>query len=170
MAVLPIITAPDPRLKIVSDKVDDVDDSIRKLLDDMLETMYAAPGVGLSAVQVGIPKTVMVADCADDRTKPEPLFLVNPEITSLSEDLALYNEGCLSFPEQYADVERPETVTVAYLDYNGDRQTLTADGLLSRCIQHEMDHFKGILFVDYLSKMKRDMIIRRLTKKRRQSA
>ena len=164
MALLPIIEAPDPRLRTKSTPVDSVDDDTRKLLDDMLETMYAAPGVGLSAIQVGVPKRVMVVDCAPDGSEPQPIHLVNPTIREASEDLRAYEEGCLSLPEQYAEVERHDRITVDYLDRDGNPQSLEADGLLSTCIQHEMDHFDGILFVDHISTLKRSMIMKRLKK------
>ena len=164
MALLPIITAPDPRLRVTSEPVESVDDGLRKLMDDMLETMYDAPGVGLSAIQIGVPKRVMVVDCAPDGADPQPIYLVNPEIRAASDDLRVYEEGCLSLPEQYAEVERHDRITVDYLDRDGNPQSLEADGLLSTCIQHEMDHFDGILFVDHISALKRSMIMKRLKK------
>ncbi|WP_416898182.1 MAG: peptide deformylase [Minwuia sp.] len=170
MALLPIITAPDPRLRVKSEPVETVDDGLRKLMDDMLETMYDAPGVGLSAIQVGVPKRVMVVDCAPDDADPEPIYLVNPEIREASPDLRAYEEGCLSLPEQYAEVERHDRITVDYLDRDGNRQTLEADGLLSTCIQHEMDHFDGVLFVDHISALKRSMIMKRLKKAKKLKA
>lgn len=177
MALLPIITAPDPRLKVVSKPVERVDDATRKLLDDMLETMYAAPGIGLAAVQVGVPKRIIVVDLQPktgetDTGEPirgrEPLFLVNPEIVWASEDLAVYEEGCLSVPEHYADVERPAQVKIRHLDYDGREQILEADGMLATCVQHEIDHLDGVLFVDHLSAVKRGMILRKLQKARKQ--
>ncbi|GJL89381.1 MAG: peptide deformylase [Minwuia thermotolerans] len=170
MALLPIITAPDPRLKVRSESVEQIDDELRSFMDDMLETMYDAPGVGLSAIQVGLPKRVMVVDCADDGAAANPIYLINPEIVESSEDLRAYEEGCLSLPEQYAEVERPATIRVKYLDREGAAQELTADGLLSTCIQHEMDHFEGILFVDHISALKRNMILRRLKKAKKLQA
>ena len=168
MAILPIITAPDRRLKIKSKPVETVDDKVRQFLDDMLETMYEAPGIGLSAVQVGVPKCMITVDVSPDDEDNEPLFLINPEIVSHSEDLANYNEGCLSLPDQFADLDRPESITVQFLDYFGELRQLRAEGLLSRCIQHEMDHLKGRLFVDYLSAVKRGIILRKLDKAKRQ--
>ncbi len=168
MAILPIITAPDRRLKVKSKPVEIVDDGVRKLLDDMLETMYDAPGIGLSAVQVGVPKCLITVDVSRDDEDNAPLFLVNPEIVEYSDEIETYNEGCLSLPEQFADLPRPEAITVNYLDYDGASQQLKANGLLSRCIQHEMDHLKGRLFVDHLSAVKRSMILRKLEKARRQ--
>ncbi|MDP6342374.1 MAG: peptide deformylase [Alphaproteobacteria bacterium] len=168
MASLSIITAPDPRLKVKSELVETVDGATRELMDGMLETMYRAPGIGLSAVQVGVPKCVITIDISRDDEPNQPLYLVNPRIVRFSEEIALYNEGCLSLPEQFADIERPEGITVEHLDYHGEPQSLEADGLLSRCIQHEMDHLTGVLFVDHLSSVKRGMILRKLSKARRQ--
>lgn len=174
MALLPIITAPDPRLKVVSTPVEAVDDAVRKLLDDMLETMYAAPGIGLAAVQVGKPKRIIVIDLQrrlgegeDAPRVREPLFLVNPEVVWASEELAVYEEGCLSVPEHYADVERPARVKIRHLDYHGREQLLEADGMLATCAQHEIDHLDGVLFVDHLSAVKRGIILRKLQKARK---
>ncbi len=168
MAILPIITAPDRRLKVKSKPVDVVDDAVRKLLDDMLETMYLAPGIGLSAVQVGVTKCLITVDVSRDEEDDAPLFLINPKIVEYSDRIETYNEGCLSLPDQFADLPRPEAITLDYLDYDGAPQQLRADGLLSRCIQHEIDHLKGRLFVDHLSAVKRGMILRKLEKIRRQ--
>ncbi|MBT3532949.1 MAG: peptide deformylase [Rhodospirillaceae bacterium] len=168
MAILSIITAPDRRLKVKSKPVETVDDDIRRFLDDMLETMYQAPGIGLSAVQVGVAKNLITVDVSRDDEDNAPLFLINPEIVEYSEQIETYNEGCLSLPEYFADLPRPEAITLNYLDYDGAQQQLQAEGLLSRCIQHEMDHLKGKLFVDYLSAVKRGMILRKLDKARRQ--
>lgn len=170
MALLPIITAPDPRLRAKSEPVKNVDDGLRKLMDDMLETMYDAPGVGLSAIQVGVPKRVMVVDCAPDGAPAAPIYLVNPVIRESSDELRIYEEGCLSLPEQYAEVERHDRITVDYLDRDGQAQTLEADGLLSTCIQHELDHFDGVLFVDHISALKRSMIMKRLKKAKKLKA
>ena len=168
MAILPIITAPDRRLKVKSKPVDVVDDAVRKLLDDMLETMYLAPGIGLSAVQVGVTKCLITVDVSRDEEDDAPLFLINPKIVEYSDRIETYNEGCLSLPDQFADLPRPEAITLDYQDYDGAPQQLRADGLLSRCIQHEIDHLKGRLFVDHLSAVKRGMILRKLEKIRRQ--
>ncbi len=168
MAILPIITAPDPRLKVTSEPVDQVDDGLRKLMDDMLETMYDAPGIGLAAVQVGVPKRVIVMDLAKEDEPPAPRFFVNPEISQHSEELATYEEGCLSVPDMYEEVERPARAHVTYLDYDGNPQSEDIEGMLATCLQHEMDHLNGVLFIDHLSKLKRDMIIRKLLKLRRQ--
>ncbi|HEX6956349.1 MAG TPA: peptide deformylase [Ferrovibrio sp.] len=167
MAVLPIITAPDKRLEAVSAPVAAVDDAVRAQLDDMLETMYAAPGIGLAAIQVGIPKRMLVIDIAREDEEKQPLFIVNPEFTWVSDDDKVYEEGCLSLPEQYAEVARPAAVKISYLDYNGEQKELQADGLLAVCLQHEMDHLDGILFIDHLSALKRNMILRKLLKQKR---
>jgi|TARA_B100002003_G_C14020633_1_gene492183 peptide deformylase len=168
MAILPIITAPDRRLKVKSKPVETVDDKVRQILDDMLETMYQAPGIGLSAVQIGVPKCLITIDVSPVEEENAPLYLINPEIVEFSEELETYNEGCLSLPEQFADLERPGTITLQYLDYFGEIRQLRAEGLLSRCIQHEMDHLKGRLFVDHLSAVKRGIILRKLDKAKRQ--
>lgn len=167
MALLPILIAPDPVLETISTPVETVTDEVRQQLDDMLETMYAAPGIGLAAIQVGIPKRMLVIDVARDGEEKQPLYIINPEITWVSDDDQLYEEGCLSLPEHYAEVERPAEVKVSYLDRNGDRQELHADGLLAVCLQHEMDHLDGVLFVDHLSALKRNMILRKLLKQKR---
>ena len=169
MAILPIITAPDPYLKTISKPVDKVDAALRKLMDDMLETMYDAPGIGLAAIQVGVPKRLLVMDIAPDGEPQAPLFFVNPKILWQSEDLASYNEGCLSLPDQYADLERPAEVKVSYIDRQGEQQEVHASGLLATCLQHEMDHLEGILFVDHISSVKRQMILRKLQKARRRA-
>jgi peptide deformylase len=164
MALLPIITAPDPRLKRVAEPVAKVDAEVRRLMDDMLETMYAAPGIGLAAPQVGALKRVIVADIAREDEEPQPLKMANPEIVWASDEDAVYNEGCLSLPEHYADVTRPAAVRIRYLDYQNEIRTIEADGLLATCLQHEMDHLDGILFVDHLTALKRNIILRKLLK------
>jgi peptide deformylase len=164
MAVLPIIVAPDPRLKQVAKPVDKVDSETRRLMDDMLETMYKAPGIGLAAPQVGVLKRVIVVDVAREDENPQPLRMANPELISVSDEDAVYNEGCLSLPEHYADVTRPAAIKVRYLDHENEIRELEADGLLATCIQHEMDHLDGILFVDHLTALKRNMILRKLLK------
>ena len=164
MAVLPIITAPDPRLKRISDPVAKVDAEVRRLMDDMLETMYVAPGIGLAAPQVGALKRVIVLDIAREGDKPRPLKIANPEIIWVSEEDAVYNEGCLSLPDHYADVARPAACKIRYLDYQNEIRVLEAEGLLATCIQHEMDHLDGILFVDHLTALKRNIILRKLLK------
>jgi peptide deformylase len=170
MAVLPIITAPDPRLKVKCEPVAEVDAAIARLMDDMLDTMYLAPGIGLAAPQVGITKRILVVDLSPKDGPREPIRMANPEILWRSEELAVYEEGCLSLPEQYADVERPAQIRFRYLDENGAMQEREADGLLATCIQHEMDHLDGIIFVDHLSALKRKMILRKLTKQKKLQA
>ncbi|MEN3952338.1 peptide deformylase [Iodidimonas sp. SYSU 1G8] len=167
MAIRKIVTVPDPILKQVSKPVETVDDDLRALMDDMLETMYDAPGIGLAAIQVGVPKRVLVMDIAVEDQEPAPRYFVNPEIVWESEELSSYQEGCLSVPEQFGDVDRPAEVRVKFLDYQGAPQEVHATGLLATCIQHEMDHLNGVLFIDHLSRMKRDMIVRKLTKARK---
>lgn len=164
MAKLPIIVAPDPRLKQISKPVEKVDSSIRQLMDDMLETMYAAPGIGLAAPQVGVLKRVIVLDLAREDEPPQPLRMANPELLWLSDQDAVYNEGCLSVPEHYADVVRPAACRVRYLDHENEVRELEAEGLLATCIQHEMDHLDGILFLDHISALKRNIILRKLVK------
>lgn len=166
MAILPIVIAPDPRLKQVAAPVAEVNEEIRTLMNDMLESMYNAHGIGLAAVQVGIMKRVIVVDVEhrDNHLPGNPLKMANPEIVTASEDLSVYQEGCLSFPQQYSDVERPAEITVRYLDENNKQQELQATGLLATCIQHEIDHINGISFVDHISRLKRDMIVKRLQK------
>ncbi len=167
MAILSIIIAPDARLKVKSEPVERVDDGVRKLIGDMLETMHAAPGVGLSAIQVGVPKHIIVIDIAPKGEEPAPLRLVNPEITWVSDETVTNEEGCLSFPDQYAEVTRPAAVEIRHLDEEGRERELRAEGMLAMCIQHEMDHLEGIVFVDRLSAVRRDIILRRLRKARR---
>lgn len=164
MAILPIVTVPDPLLKKISKPVEKVDDKLRTFMDDMLETMYDAPGIGLAAVQVGKLWRILVIDVAPDDEEPNPMYFVNPEIIWTSEEIATYNEGCLSIPEQYADIERPAECKVRYIDYNGEKQEIHAKGLLATCLQHEMDHLNGIVFIDYLSKIKRGIYVRKVKK------
>lgn len=170
MALLPIIIAPDQRLKVTSEPVGRVDAEARRLMDDMLETMYSAPGVGLSAIQVGVPKRLIVIDVARKGEDAAPLRLADPEILGYSDDIVAMEEGCLSFPEHYAEVKRPAGVTVGYVDEHNRHQELASDGLLSRCLQHEIDHLDGILLVDHLSAIKRGIIIRKLLKARKAKA
>ena len=170
MAIRPILTAPDPRLRQVSRPVDKVDDALRALMDDMLETMYDAPGIGLAAIQVGEPLRVIVMDLAGEGEEPAPRYFVNPEILDPSEELGVYQEGCLSVPEFFEEVERPATCCVKYLDYHGREQILEAEGLLAVCIQHEMDHLEGVLFIDHLSRLKRERILKKLKKEQRLAA
>ena len=167
MTVLPIITAPDPRLKIKARPVAAVDDDVRRLMDDMLETMRKAIGIGLAAPQVGVAKRIIVVDVAREGEKPHPMMLVNPEILWRSPELATFSEGCLSLPEHYADVTRPEKIRLRYLDYQNEIREIEASGLLATCIQHEIDHLDGVLFVDHISTVKRGMILRKLAKAKR---
>ncbi|MHB1205176.1 MAG: peptide deformylase [Rhodospirillaceae bacterium] len=164
MALLNIIVAPDPRLKKKAAAVERVDAATAKLMADMLETMYDAPGVGLAAPQVGVLKRIIVVDAARDGAEPQPLKMANPEIIWSSPETKLHEEGCLSLPEEYEPVERPDKIKVRYVDENNELRTIEADGLLAVVIQHEMDHLEGTLFVDHISTLKRNMILRRLTK------
>jgi peptide deformylase len=170
MAILPIIVAPDPRLKLRAKPVARVDARVRRLMDDMLETMYEAPGIGLAAPQVGEARQVIVVDCAREGEKPAPLKIANPEILWASDELMTVNEGCLSLPEHYADVARPAAIKLRYLDEQNEIRELDAKGLLATCIQHEMDHLDGVLFVDHISSLKRGIILRKLAKAKRQKA
>ncbi|WP_375211232.1 peptide deformylase [Hyphococcus sp.] len=170
MAIKEILTAPDPRLREVSKPVAEVDDALRALMDDMLETMYDAPGIGLAAIQIGVPKRVIVMDLAGKDEEPEPRYFVNPEILDPSEEMSVYEVGCLSVPEFFDEVERPAKCRVKYLDYDGKEQILEAEGLLATCIQHEMDHLEGVLFIDHLSRLKRDRVLKKLKKEQRLAA
>ena len=163
-----IVIEPDPILRKKSATLEKVDDELRILLDDMLETMYAAPGIGLAAVQVGILKRLIVIDISKDKEKKNPLFLVNPQIISQSDNKSTYEEGCLSLPGHFAEIERPAECLIKFIDYNGKEKELKAKGLLATCIQHEIDHLNGILFIDYLSKLKKDMIIKKLIKHKKE--
>ncbi|OUV60293.1 MAG: peptide deformylase [Candidatus Pelagibacter sp. TMED128] len=163
-----IILEPDPILRKKCEPIEKVDDQVRKLMNDMLETMYKAPGIGLAAIQVGILKRIVVIDISKDPEKKNPLFLVNPEIIHLSKETSVYEEGCLSLPGQFAEIERPANCHLKYIDFNGKEKELKTDGLLSTCIQHEVDHLNGILFIDYLSKLKKDMIIKKLVKHKKE--
>ena len=167
MAKLTIITAPDPRLKIRAQPVRMVDAKVRRLMDDMLETMRAALGIGLAAPQIGVSSRVIVLDVAREGEEPQPMRLANPEILWQSEELATNSEGCLSLPEHYADVTRPAEIRLRYLDYQNEARELHAKGLLATCLQHEIEHLDGILFVDHLSPVKRGMILRKLAKAKR---
>ena len=164
MALLPILVAPDPRLKVKAMPVAAVDDGVRRLMDDLLETMYAAPGLGLAAPQVGVAQRVLVIDCAREGEAPQPLKIANPVLLWQSPEEAIYNEGCLSLPDHYADVSRAARIRLRYLDYQNEIRQMDADGLLATCIQHEMDHLEGVLFVDHISALKRNIILRKLVK------
>ena len=164
MSVKKILIEPNKLLRQVSKSVDKVGDEERTLMNDMLDTMYDAPGIGLAAIQIGVPKRIIVMDIGRDENKKEPRYFINPIIKNKNDEKAKYEEGCLSVPDQFAEIERPNACEVEYLDYYGKKQLLKADGLLATCIQHEMDHLEGILFIDYLSKLKRSMIIKKLSK------
>ncbi len=168
MSVRKIVIEPDPILRKKSLPLEKVDNELRKLMDEMLATMYKAPGIGLAAVQVGILKRVIVIDITKEEQKKNPLFLINPEITFKSRDTSTFEEGCLSLPGHFAEIERPAKCHVNYLDYNGKEKNLKADGILATCVQHEIDHLNGILFIDYLSKLKKDMIIKKLVKQKKE--
>lgn len=164
MAKLDIITLPDPKLRLASAPLERVDDEVRKLADDMLATMYAAPGIGLAAVQVGILKRLIVLDTAKEDAPPRPLVMINPEIKSRGSETRVYEEGCLSLPDVRVDIERPTEIVVGYIDKDGKPQELKTGGLLATAIQHEVDHLDGKLIIDFMSRLKRDMIIRRFKK------
>ena len=175
MAILPILETPDPRLRLVSKPVDTFDEELRTLIADMFETMYDAPGIGLAAIQVGVPKRILVIDLQEpDEEGGEavrtPRVFINPELFEPSDERKLYSEGCLSVPDQYADVERPAQVHARWLDENGAAHEEALDGLLATCLQHEMDHLDGILFIDHLSRLKREMVLKKLEKARRARA
>ena len=164
MSVKKILIEPNKLLRQISKIVETVGDEERTLMDDMLDTMYDAPGIGLAAIQIGVPKRIIVMDISKDEDKKEPRYFINPIIKNKNKEKAKYEEGCLSVPDQFAEIERPNKCEVEYLDYDGKKQLLKADGLLATCIQHEMDHLDGILFIDYLSKLKKSMIIKKLSK------
>jgi len=168
MTVKKILTEPDPFLRQKSQTVEKVDDDMRQLMDDMLDTMYNAQGIGLAAIQIGTPKRVIVIDLLKEKEKKNPLYFVNPEIVWSSKEEATYEEGCLSVPGQFAEIDRPNKCHVKYLDYNGNKRELKAEGLLATCIQHEIDHLEGILFIDYLSKLKKSLIAKKLSKQKKE--
>ena len=167
MTIRKILTEPDPFLRQKSENVEEVNGEIRSLMNDMLETMYNAPGIGLAAIQIGIPKNIIVMDLSRSDEKKNPLYFVNPKLINNSENTATYEEGCLSVPGQFAEINRPDKCKIKYLDYNGEEKIMNAEGLLATCIQHEMDHLEGILFIDYLSKLKKTMIVKKLTKQKK---
>ena len=164
MSVKKILIEPNKILRQISEPIEGVGIEEQKLMNDMLDTMYAANGIGLAAIQIGIPKRIIVMDISKNENKKEPIHFVNPVIKNKNSEKAIYEEGCLSVPGQFAEIERPNTCDVEYLDYNGKEQLLKAEGLLATCIQHEMDHLEGVLFIDYLSKLKKSMIIKKLSK------
>ena len=168
MTIRKILIEPDPLLRKISVSVEKVDSKIQQIMDDMLETMYDAPGIGLAAIQIGIPKRIIVIDLAKEGEKKNPLFIVNPQIVFKSDNEATYEEGCLSIPGQFAKIQRPEKCTIKFLDYEGKEKEIKTEGLLATCIQHEIDHLNGILFIDYLSKLKKDMIIKKLVKHKKE--
>jgi peptide deformylase len=170
MALREILTVPDPLLKQRSQPVDQVDDELRRLMDDMLETMYAAPGIGLAAIQVGVAKRVIVMDLSREGEEKEPRYFVNPEIVWRSDETVPHEEGCLSVPEVYDEVERPARVQLTYLNYDGEPVEEVADGLFAVCIQHEMDHLEGVLFIDHLSRLKRDRAVQKVKKLKKEEA
>jgi peptide deformylase len=170
MALRDILIIPDKRLRLKSEPVTAIDKSIRALVDDMFETMYAAPGIGLAAIQVGIPKRVITMDLAKKDDPPEPRVFVNPEIIAHSDEKAIYEEGCLSIPEFYEDVERPAQVRVKFLDGEGKQQEVEATGLFATCLQHEIDHLNGVLFIDHISRLKRSMVLKRFSKAAKRAA
>lgn len=172
MSLLPILEVPDPRLRLISTPVDTIDDELRTLIDDMFDTMYDAPGIGLAAIQVGVPKRLVVMDLQeqeDEEGKPirEPRVFINPEILDPAEEQSVYTEGCLSVPDQFADVERPARCRVKWMDEKGEQHDELFEGMLATCIQHEMDHLEGIVFIDHLSRLKREMIMKKLNKARK---
>jgi len=164
MAIRDILIIPDKRLRVKSEPVAAIDASVRALVDDMFATMYAAPGIGLAAIQIGVPQRVVTMDLAGKEEPPEPKVFINPEIISESAEKSTYEEGCLSIPEYYEEVERPQAVKVKYLDLDGKPQEIEADGLLATCLQHEIDHLNGVLFIDHISKLKRDMVMKKFKK------
>lgn len=168
MTIIPIVIAPDPVLKKTTVPIAEVNDEIRTLMDDMIDSMHAANGIGLAAPQVGDNRSVIVMDVSDKDDEPAPIRMANPEIIDVSDEDNSYEEGCLSLPEHYAEVVRPDWVKIRYLDENNETQELHADGLMATCIQHEIDHLNGILFVDHISSLKRNMILRKLTKLKKQ--
>ena len=164
MTIKPLIILPDPLLRQASKPIEQIDTEIQRLADDMLETMYDAPGIGLAAIQIGVPRRMLVIDVAREGEEKTPLVFINPEIVASSDERSVYEEGCLSIPDYYAEVERPARVTVKHLDRNGKEQLTEADGLLATCVQHEINHLNGVLFIDYISRLKREMVIKKFTK------
>ncbi|EJC69165.1 peptide deformylase [Rhizobium sp. 1AS11] len=164
MTIKPLIILPDPVLRQLSKPIERVDSDLQRLADDMLETMYDAPGIGLAAIQIGVPRRMLVIDISREGEEKQPQVFINPEIVKSSDERSVYEEGCLSIPDYYAEVERPAVVAVKYLDRNGKEQTVEADGLLATCLQHEIDHLNGVLFIDYISRLKREMVIKKFTK------
>ena len=166
MTVKTILTEPNQLLREISQPVDQVGENEQKLMDDMIETMYAANGIGLAAIQIGFPQRIIVMDISKDKKNKNPMYFVNPIILNKATEQSTYEEGCLSVPNQFAEIDRPNKCEIEYLDYNGEKKLLKAEGLLATCIQHEIDHLEGILFIDYLSKLKKSMIIKKLSKQK----
>lgn len=164
MTIKPLIILPDPVLRQLSKPIERVDSDLQRLADDMLETMYDAPGIGLAAIQIGVPRRMLVIDVSKDDEERKPLVFVNPEIVATADERSTYEEGCLSIPDYYAEVERPAKVTVKSLDRDGREQVTEAEGLLATCLQHEIDHLNGVLFIDHISRLKREMVIKKFTK------
>ncbi|MFK8252422.1 peptide deformylase [Ancylobacter terrae] len=164
MAIRPLVILPDTRLRLVSDPVTRVTPAVRALVEDMFETMYDAPGIGLAAIQIGVPERVVTVDATRGDDEKHPIALINPEVIATSDDISIYQEGCLSIPDYYEDVERPARVTVRYLDLDGAPREIEADGLLATCLQHEIDHLNGILFIDHISRLKRERVVKKFTK------
>lgn len=170
MSIKPIVLLPDSVLRKKSAPIERFDDDLKRLASDMTETMYDAPGIGLAAIQIGIPRQMLVVDVSKDEDNQNPQVFINPEIVKNSDETSTYEEGCLSIPEYYAEVERPAAITINYLDLSGKKQSIEADGLMATCLQHEIDHLNGVLFIDYLSKLKRQMVIKKFTKQAKQNA
>jgi peptide deformylase len=170
MTIRPLVILPDPKLRLMSEPVVDISDEIRRLTEDMLETMYDAPGVGLAAIQVGVPKRIVTLDVSKSETERTPMVLINPEVTWASEEKRVYEEGCLSIPEYYEEVERPDRIRFRYMNLDGETIEQEADGLMATCVQHEIDHLNGVLFIDYLSKLKRDRVLTKFKKAAKREA
>lgn len=170
MSIKPLVILPDPVLRQLSKPIERVDEPLRKLADDMLATMYDAPGIGLAAIQIGAPLRMLVIDLAKEDEEPAPHVFINPQILSRSDERSVYEEGCLSIPDYYAEVERPATVRASYLDRDGRMQEIEAEGLMATCLQHEIDHLDGVLFIDHISKLKRDMVVRKFKKLAKEKA
>ena len=170
MSIKPLVIIPDSKLRLISEPVKEITDEIRKLADDMLETMYDAPGVGLAAIQIGVPVRMVTMDVSKSEEERQPMVLINPEITWASEEKRVYEEGCLSIPEYYEEVERPDRVRFRYMNLQGETVEQDADGLLATCVQHEIDHLNGVLFIDYLSKLKRDRVVTKFKKAAKREA
>tara|TARA_B100001964_G_C14065709_1_gene523514 strand:+ start:404 stop:928 length:525 start_codon:yes stop_codon:yes gene_type:complete len=166
MTIKKILTEPNKLLRQISLPVEKVEETEKELMNDMLETMYAANGIGLAAIQIGVPKRIIVMDLSKEENKKNPMYFVNPVVKNKNDQNLTYEEGCLSVPNQFAEIDRPKTCEVEYLDYNGNKQNLKAEGLLATCIQHEIDHLEGVLFIDYLSKLKKEIIIKKLSKQK----